>query len=100
LYKSKYRTTISGTIATQRQENSNKEDITVGPLPITFEQLQTGVVNVNIHVPNLIVTENGIENRRYENRPRLALLSSEVYNVLHNKLHDKFYTTIQYRQLF
>lgn len=37
----------------ERPKNSELEDIVVNSLPITGNQFQKGVANVNIHVPNL-----------------------------------------------
>ena len=36
-----------------RPINSGKEDIVIIPLALTSDQVQRGIINVNIHVPNL-----------------------------------------------
>ena len=53
----KAKTSITGNIYwLNRPKNSTKEDIVVGSLAMNNEQLQEGVFNVNIHVPNLVLT--------------------------------------------
>jgi hypothetical protein len=45
----------------QRPVNSTKEDIVINSLPINNEQLQQGVFNINIYVPDLPINENGAQ---------------------------------------
>ncbi len=46
-----------------RPDNSRKVDIVVNSLPASGDQLQDSSVNVNIHVPNLVLDiENNIDN--------------------------------------
>ena len=90
----------TGTIDIERPINSTKEDVAVGTLPITFQQLQSGVVNVNLHVPNIKITQNGIENKRYPNRPRFKTLAPMVLSALHNKTTTNLYLTVVNSQLF
>lgn len=42
-----------------RVTNSTKEDIVINPLATMNTQLQKGIVNVNIHVPNLTTNLSG-----------------------------------------
>lgn len=100
VYNSPVKSSISGSIDIVRPINSEREDISINGLPITFEQLQDGNVNVNLHVPNLKVTQNGIENTKQPNRPRLRTLQPIVYNAIHNKKTDRIYTTVVNSQLF
>jgi hypothetical protein len=44
-----------------RPLNSLKEDIVVGTLAMNSEQVQEGVFNVNIHVPNLPLTNDSTQ---------------------------------------
>lgn len=90
---------ISGTIDVQRPINSTKEDVAVGTLPITFDQLQSGIVNVNLHVPNIKVTQNGIQNVQYPNRPRFKVLCPLVYTALQDKKTENLYITLINSQL-
>lgn len=99
LYNSKVKTSISGEIGTERPIDSEKEDITVNVLPLTFEQLQYCVANVNIHVKNLSVTQGGKVNTSYENRPRLKELANLVYEALHDKLSSGMYLSVLNSQL-
>jgi hypothetical protein len=43
----------------QRPVNSDKEDVVVNPITIDNEMVQSGVANVNIHVPS-ITTADGV----------------------------------------
>jgi len=53
IWASSLKTEISGSVRRySRMINSEKEDIVINSLPIDFDQLQSGVLNVNIHVPN------------------------------------------------
>lgn len=40
----------------QRPANSIKEDVVINSLSVNREEVQQGIVNVNIHVPNLIIS--------------------------------------------
>lgn len=52
-----FRSAINGVMTkNNRVTNSVKEDIVINSLATLNEQLQTGIVNVNIHVPNLVFT--------------------------------------------
>lgn len=55
-----FRAAITGVMAKNvRPTNSTKEDIVINSLATVNTQLQTGIVNVNIHVPNLTITLTG-----------------------------------------
>lgn len=86
---------ITGVIARRRPINSTKEDIIVNALPLNFDQLQEGIVNVNIHVPNIEVTQNGIVDKEYPNYPRIQVLIDLVLPVLKDYIGGGFYFTIQ-----
>ncbi|RPE05554.1 hypothetical protein EGT74_24535 [Chitinophaga lutea] len=67
---------ITGGIYKYRPQNSTSEDVVINSLPITGEQVQEGVVNVNIHVPNPILNSNGTQDQSQANHPRLKELAS------------------------
>lgn len=69
---------ITGSILKNRRiANSLKEDVVINSLAITNDQLQRGVLNVNIHVPNNSIPDGtgGFDNS-YPNSDRLNYLTS------------------------
>ncbi|WP_343302849.1 hypothetical protein AAHN97_14990 [Chitinophaga niabensis] len=58
-----------------RPLNSGKEDCVVNSLPISGAQLQEGVLNVNIHVPNIVIVSEGNQDATQPNSPRLDELT-------------------------
>lgn len=61
-----------------RPVNSKKEDIVIIPLAMNAEQMQEGVINVNVHVPNLRLGKDNTQ----PNNPRMAAISQEVMAAL------------------
>jgi hypothetical protein len=51
--------TINGGVYKQRPAGSTKEDIVINSLPVNNLQMQSGLVNVNIHIPTIAVTIDG-----------------------------------------
>lgn len=86
---------ITGVIARRRPINSTKEDIIVNALSLNFDQLQYGIVNVNIHVPNVEVTQNGVVDKNYPNYARIQALTELVLPVLKDYAGGGFYFTLQ-----
>lgn len=79
------KTEISGGIYKhQRPIDSDKEDIIIGCLPITGSQLQEGIVNVNIHVPNLVVNAGSTQDATQPNSIRLEELAAYALVFLQN----------------
>jgi hypothetical protein len=68
-----------------RPKNSILEDIVINGLPITNTQLQQGVFNVNIHVPNL--TDVKIGGNPDETQPDLVRLKA-ISEIVVEKLAD------------
>lgn len=81
-WNSTLKTNVSGTVRRYlRPTNSDKEDVTINILnPIDFEQLQKGVFNVNVFVPNpeynSIVDGKTVRLRDIPNNQRIAVLSA------------------------
>lgn len=86
---------ISGIIADRRPINSTKEDIIVNHLPFTFEQLQEGVVNVNVYVPNLEVQMNGVKDTEYPNYNRLNEITKQVIIEIDDFYDDNILITVE-----
>jgi hypothetical protein len=61
-----------------RPFNSLKEDIVVGTLAMNADQIQEGVFNVNIHVPNLALTNDSTQ----PNTPRFRVILDKCMEVL------------------
>jgi hypothetical protein len=80
---------ISGNVyMLERPKNSTEEDVVINSLPITADQFQNGVFNVNIHVPNLNPKINGKLDDTIPNVPRLKAITDIVVKLLN--LHDGF----------
>jgi len=61
-----------------RPKDSLKEDIVVGTLAMNAEQVQEGVFNVNIHVPNLSLTNDSTQ----PNTARFRVILDKCMEVL------------------
>jgi hypothetical protein len=83
LYDSPLRTTITGGIYKQkRPQNSKLEDVVVNSLPIVNLQLQESIMNVNIYVPNLVITVNGTQDSSQPDHQRLKELTEIASGIL------------------
>lgn len=84
LQKSQVKKMITGTIGYERSDYS-KEDVIIVPHSITGEDsIRFGQINVNIHVPDLVVKKAG-KNPVYKiNYPRLIKIRAEIIEVLKN----------------
>ncbi len=79
----------------ERPDNHKNECIVINSLPVTGEQLQRGVVNVNITVPNLKLTINGQPDNSQPNRARLKAISAVVIPILEDAFVNDTVTGIQ-----
>lgn len=61
-----------------RPLNSSKEDVVVSVLAFGAEQEQNGMLNVNVHVPNLIIAGDTTQ----PNRSRFNTISEEAIDLL------------------
>lgn len=62
VYESSLRTEITGVIyKRKRRLNSELEDIVINSLPLGNLDVQQGVINVNIHVPDLKLPTNPVD---------------------------------------
>lgn len=71
-----------GLYKVQRPVNSISEDVVINSLPLNHEDIQEGVLNVNIYVPNLVLELNGITDNSQPNYKRITELSAIASNVL------------------
>lgn len=67
----------------KRPSGSTKEDIVINSLPMTNDFMQNGVFNINIYVPMISVTLNGITQLQ-KNNTRLKQIVDVVYAILDN----------------
>lgn len=63
-----------------RPKDSVKEDIVVGPLAMNAEQTQEGVFNVNIHVPNVVLSSDSTQ----PNTARFRVILDKCMEVLND----------------
>ena len=91
---------INGEITKKRQINSDKEDVVIGSLPVTGEQIQQGIVNINIYVPNLTVKLNSIQDNSHPNHQRLKTLTALVIEAVDEKYYSDYWFFVQQQSLF
>lgn len=81
---------ISGKVLKRKrpvyQKTESKEDVVINCLPITGDQLQSCVSNVNIHVPNLVLTIAGQPDNDQPDTGRL----NEIFSVVEPLLESFF----------
>jgi hypothetical protein len=82
----------------QRPVDSNLEDVVINSLPITNQQLQTCVSNVNIFVPDVKVTVNGVVTN-VPNEERLEDLTVMAIQVVADGIKGDFTWDIQQHAL-
>lgn len=79
---SSLKTAITGTICKHKRDfGSESEDIVINSLPVNNNQLQNAIANVNIHVPDLMVNNNGAESTQ-PNHTRLKTLAAMAVDIL------------------
>lgn len=78
----------------QRPANSNREDIVVNSLALTNQQLQKGVVNVNIHVPNASVVVDSVTDNTLPDLAKMHAIEQAVIPLLEARWEDSFHTDI------
>ena len=85
LFASPMKLAISGTICkNKRPVNSGEVDVVINSLPITGDQLQEGIVNVNIHVPNLKLSIGGIQDRTQQDHETMKELTAQAVGILND----------------
>jgi hypothetical protein len=82
-----------------RALDSNVEDIVITSLPITNNQLQTGIVNVNVHVPNLQVSGPTGQDNSQPDIVRIKQISDLVILALDNTFGSFYNCTVQQQNL-
>lgn len=86
LNASSLKTSISGGVYKNwRPDNSEVEDVVVNGIIIDNEQIQTGIGNVNIHVPD-VLTNSGLQ----PDAGRLEVLAKEAVSILKEGFNKKY----------
>jgi hypothetical protein len=78
-----------------RPDGSRKVDVAINALPISGEQLQKAVINVNVHAPNLVLTINGQPDNSQPDRKKLKQVSDQVISILKDALINNMVTEIE-----
>lgn len=92
---------ISGAVYMQKRPlNSAKEDIVVVSLPTNNLQLQSAVVNVNIHVPNKVITTASGTDNTIPNHARLKVLSNAAVAFLADTWQSDYSFDVQQQTTF
>lgn len=100
LNESPIKAAITGGIYKKRPLNSSLEDVVINSLPISALQLQEGLVNVNIHVPNLVITNGTVQDPTQPNHARLKALATIAALSLNDVWIDDVHFTIQQQTVF
>ncbi len=89
------KTAINGVVKkNSRPVNSIKEDVIINSLPVTADQLQTAIVNVNVFVPDLTVLIDGEENK-IADHVRLKTLAGIATTELEDGINGDYTWDIQ-----
>lgn len=92
IWKSVIKNNISGSVNRYlRPTNSDKEDVVINVLDVDFDQLQGGIINANVFVPNPEYSTNidGNEARLRDipNQSRISVLST-LFSILFKSNYD------------
>lgn len=89
------RDAISGKVyKMNRPINSDLEDVVINSLPITSDQLQEAVANVNIFVPDALISVNG-QQTKVPNHTRLKQLARIAVDMLEEGISGDYYWEVQ-----
>ena len=74
----------------ERPKNSTVEDIVINALPISAEQFQKGIFNVNIHVPNINATIGGQPDNTMPDMERMQGIANIVLKIIGDVVQDGY----------
>lgn len=93
-------TVITGDVyKRERPVKSDKEDVVINCLPTNNLDVQTAIVNVNIHVKNIDVKQNDVVNN-VTNHSRLRILNALVMPYLTYKSFGNYWIDIEQQTTF
>lgn len=84
-----------GVYLNKRVFGSKAEDVVINSLPVTNDNLQSAIVNVNIHVPNLKLNTNGQTDNTQPDRVRLNEIAAPVLEALNECYEGDFSCDVQ-----
>lgn len=92
---------ITGGVYKQRRPlNSKKIDVVINSLPTNNLQLQTGLANVNIHVPNLVIGSGTAQDNTQPDFAKLRTISSIVIDLLKDQYTPDFWYDVENQTVF
>lgn len=77
-----------------------KEDIVIGTLPVNNAQVQQAVMNINIHVPNLNLLIDNVQDKTKPDHVRLKVLTDLVIGLVDNKTISNYWFDVQQQHVF
>lgn len=91
---------ISGDIyKVRRPAGSEKEDVVIVGLGIANDQLQKGVWNINIYVPNLVLEVGSVQDGNIPDTARMQELANIACEAFDDVQENGFYYTVQQQLL-
>ncbi len=92
---------ITGSIyKIKRLAGSSDEDIVINCLPVNGSQLQEAVANVNIHVPNITVSVEDVQDDKQPDFQRLKELAEMAIAILKENWIDTLNYSVQQQNIF
>ena len=83
----------------ERPVDSKKEDLVVNTLPVSNQQIQRSVANINAHVPNRKIVINGVGNSQ-PNLTRLEAITSLVCAAVDEQYFETYWFFVQQQSTF
>lgn len=91
---------LTGEIRKQgRALNSVLEDIIINALPIDNAQLQSAVININVHVPNILVGTGEVQDESQPNLKRIKELTDLCIAAVDNSYGSFYNCSVQQQVL-
>lgn len=92
---------ISGDLYKQRRPSgSTSEDVVIISLPVNNLELQSAIINVNIHVPNLSIKPGGVQDNSQPNHPRLNELTKLAIEALQDQWAEDYNFDVVQQTIF
>ena len=89
-----------GVYKNTRPVSSDKTDVVIGCLPVSNDQLQRAVANVNIHVPNLVINQGNYTDYTQPDFAALRSLAALVTGVLNDVSTPTHWFAVQQQNHF
>lgn len=89
-----------GVYKSKRPIGSSAEDVVIGCLPTVNLQIQPAIPNINIHVSNLKIIKNGVQDNSQPDFARLRELTSLVISKLSDQYKGSYWFDVQSQTIF